>query len=71
MHVAGPAGGTLLTGVEFIEDDLEHQIGPIGLGAGAGVGVEQGGEVQVIDGVVDEAGGMILGQAAVDVLPLG
>jgi hypothetical protein len=57
--------------LDLVHGDLEHQIGPMGLGPDPGVGSEQGGEIELVDGLVDGAGEMVGGQGVLDLEPLG
>jgi hypothetical protein len=61
----------MATEVHLIQDDLEEQIGPMGLGADAGIGVEHGGQIELVDGLVDGAGEMVGGERVLDLEPLG
>jgi hypothetical protein len=65
--VPPPLGGTVPAAAHFVQGEAEQQIGPAGQRAGAGVGVVQGGEVQVRDRLVDLSGEVVGCQAAVEV----
>ena len=45
-----------MAGLDLVQGDLEHQIGPMGLGAHAEIGGEQESQIELIDRLVDGAG---------------
>ena len=60
-----------MAGLDLVQGDLEHQIGPMGLGAHAEIGGEQESQIELIDRLVDGAGAMVGGQGVLDREPLG
>ena len=60
-----------MAGLDLVQGDLEHQIGPMGLGAHAEIGGEQDSQIELIDRLVDGAGAMVGGQGVLDREPLG
>jgi hypothetical protein len=69
--IARPLGGRMMTGLDLVQDDLEHQIGAMGPRADAGIGGEQAGQIELIDGLIDDAGEMVHRQSIVDRNPFG
>ena len=61
----------MVTGLDLVQDDLEHQIGPMGLGPHPGIGGEEGRQIELVDGLVDDAGEMVGGQGVLDLEPFG
>src|SRR3954447_24477675 len=61
----------MVAGLHLIEDDLEHQIGPKGLGPDPGIGGEQGRPIESVDRLVDDAGEMVGRQGVLDLEPSG
>ena len=60
-----------MAGLDLVQGDLEHQIGPMGLGAHAEIGGEQESQIELIDRLVDGASAMVGGQGVLDREPLG
>src|SRR4051812_9508144 len=61
----------MATDLDLIQDDLEHQIGPMGLGPDSEIGGEQVRQIELVDRRVDGAGAMVGGQGVLDLEPLG
>jgi hypothetical protein len=70
-RIARPLGGRSMSGLDLVQGDLEHQIGPMGLGPDTRVGGEQGRQIELIDCCGDGASEMISGQGVVDLEPFG
>ena len=70
-RVFRPLVRRMMAGLDLVQGDLEHQIGPIGLGAHAEIGGEQDSQIELIDRLVDGASAMVGGQGVLDREPLG
>ena len=70
-RVFRPLVRRMMAGLDLVQGDLEHQIGPMGLGAHAEIGGEQESQIELIDRLVDGAGAMVGGQGVLDREPLG
>ena len=70
-RVFRPLVRRMMAGLDHVQGDLEHQIGPMGLGAHAEIGGEQESQIELIDRLVDGAGAMVGGQGVLDREPLG
>ena len=51
----------MATGLDLIQDDLEEQIGPMGLGPHTEIGGEEGRQIELVDRLGDGAGAMVGG----------
>ena len=54
-RVFRPLVRRMMAGLDLVQGDLEHQIGPMGLGAHAEIGGEQESQIELIDRLVDGA----------------
>ena len=70
-RVGGPLTGRVVTGLHLVQDDLEHQVRAMGPRADAGIGGEQGRQIESVDRRVDGAGEMVDGQGIVEGEPFG
>ena len=70
-RVFRPLVRRMMAGLDLVQGDLEHQIGPMGLGAHAEIGGEQESQIELIDRLVDGAGGDGRRAGSPDREPLG
>src|SRR5260370_26886207 len=69
-HILSPLIRRMATEMDLRQDDLEEQIGPMGLGPDAEIRIEQGRQIESVDGLVDGAGEMVSGEGVLDLEPL-
>jgi hypothetical protein len=67
----GPVARAALADLEFVKDDFEEEVGREGLRASLGVGGEQVGKVEGIDGAVNASGEVVGRQAGIEFKAFG